>query len=302
MKLLRRVLLGLVLPAGVVAGETVVWRTALDQALDWYATPAAGALADHLLLYQFENGGWPKNREMSLPPATEAARRGAPVPADEQMPTIDNGATHRQLVFLARVVSAGAGREAHRRAVGRGLDYLLAAQYPGGGWPQFFPRREGYYSRITFNDEAMIGVLTVLHDVARGRAPFTWVDADRRARAAVAVARGVDCILRCQVTVDGVKTAWCAQHDEYTFAPAPARAFEPVSLSGGESVEIVRFLMEFDAPSAEIVASVEAAVAWFEAMKLTGLRYEHIDAPGLPRGRDSRVTADPAAPALGALF
>jgi len=43
---------------------------------------------------------------MTLTPDAEAATRPAPVPDDEQMPTIDNGATHTQLRFLARVISA----------------------------------------------------------------------------------------------------------------------------------------------------------------------------------------------------
>ena len=280
----------------------VKWRDVLKQPDAWYASADARDLADTVLLYQFPNGGWPKNREMTLPPQAEAAARSTPVPADEQMPTIDNNATHEQLRFLARVISAVNGTDAHRAAVARGLDYLLAAQYPNGGWPQFFPLREGYYSHITFNDDAMAFVLEVLHDVARGRAPFAFVDPSYRPRAAGAVAKGVDCILRCQVVVDGVKTVWCAQHDEKTLAPAPARKFEPVSLSGGESVELVRFLMSLDEPPPEVIAAVAAAVDWFKRVKITGLRYERMSAPALPKGRDMVVMPDPAAGPLWARF
>lgn len=277
------------------------WRDALNQPAVWYASAAARELADTVLLYQFPNGGWPKNREMTLAPAVEAAARAKPVPADEQMPTIDNGATHAQLVFLARVLTADNGSGAHRAAVERGLDYLLTAQYPNGGWPQFFPLREGYYRHITFNDDAMASVLEVLHAVAQGRAPFAFIDPDRRTRAAAAVARGVDCILRCQIVIEGKKTAWCAQHDEHTFAPAPARKFEPATLSGMESVGLVRFLLQVE-PTAEVVAAVEAAAAWFEQVKLVGLRYGRVPAPDLPKGYDNVVTPDPAAPPLWARF
>jgi PelA/Pel-15E family pectate lyase len=61
---------------------------------------------------------------------------------------------------------------------------------------------------------------------------------------------------------------WCAQHDEVTLAPAPARKYEVVSLSGGESVDIVRFLMSIKNPSREVVESIEAAVAWFQQTQL----------------------------------
>ena len=43
--------------------------------------------------------------------------------------------------------------------------------------------------------------------------------------------------------VNGRRTVWCAQHDETTLRPAGARTYEHASLSGYESVGIVRFLM-----------------------------------------------------------
>ena len=280
----------------------VPWHAILKQPTAWYASADARDIADTVLLYQLPGGGWPKNRDMTLTPTAEAAARTAPVAADEQMPTIDNGATHIQLRLLARVLSAHNGSAAHRAAVERGLDYLLAAQYPNGGWPQFFPLREGYYSHITFNDDAMAEVLMVLDDVGQGRAPFAFVDAGRRARAADAVKKGIDCILRCQVVDRGEKTVWCAQHDEQTFAPAAARKFEPVSLSGGESVGIVRFLMRLDNPSLEVMAAVESAVAWFRRVQVNGLRYERVPAPALPKGFDMVATPDRSAPPLWARF
>ncbi|GIK99763.1 MAG: hypothetical protein BroJett029_39720 [Alphaproteobacteria bacterium] len=301
MRRLVWLLLGCLLPAGGLAARAVAWRAALDQPAAWYATGEARAMADNVLLYQDATGGWPKNRNMALAPAAEAAARQHGVPADETLPTIDNGATHTQLRFLARIITAGAGTPADRAAFDRGIAYLLAAQYPNGGWPQFYPLRPGYYSHITFNDDAMAGVLGVLHGVAQGREPFAFASPAQRAQAAAAVARGVACILRCQVVIAGKKTAWCAQHDEHTFAPAPARKFEPATLSGLESVGLVRFLMAVE-PTAEVVAAIEGAVAWFEAVKLTGLRYEQVPDAALPKGFDTRVVPDPTAPPLWARF
>ena len=56
-----------------------------------------------------------------------------------------------------------------------------------------------------------------------------------------------------------------------TLQPEMARKFELVSLSGSESVGIVRFLMRIENPSPAIIASVNAAVEWFEKVKITGL-------------------------------
>ena len=63
----------------------------------------------------------------------------------------------------------------------------------------------------------------MLEEVAAGRNPFEFVDGNRRARAADAVARATEVILKTQVLVDGALTAWCAQHDAVTLEPRPAR-------------------------------------------------------------------------------
>ena len=112
--------------------------------------------------------------------------------------TIDNGATYTQIRYLARVYES-TRRERFRDGMLRGVDFLLAAQYANGGWPQFYPIRQGYYEHVTFNDGAMIGVMRLLRDVAQGRASFASVDAERRSRAAAAIGKGLNVILRTQV-------------------------------------------------------------------------------------------------------
>lgn len=268
----------------------------LRQQPAWYATAEARAIADSVVLYQSPQGGWPKNTDLAAPPQSPTDRLA---PDDDRANTIDNGATTTPMRFLALLVQA-TNEPKYRRAFERGMDYLLAAQYPNGGWPQYFPLREGYYSRITYNDHAMVNVLTLLRDAAAGRSPYGFVDAPRRARARDAVARGVDVILRTQVTQGGRLTAWCAQHDEKTLAPAWARTYEPPSLSGNESVGIVRFLMEIDRPTPEIVAAVEGAVAWLQTVVIKGVRLERVRGAG---GRmDRRLVADSSAPPLWARF
>ena len=208
--------------------------------------------------------------------------------------TIDNGATYSQLMFLARVYSAQR-QEKHRHSFLRGLDFLLEAQYPNGGWPQFYPDLSGYFKHITFNDGAMIGVMKLLRDVAAAKSGYEFVDKDRRLKADDAVKRGIECILKTQVIVDGRRTVWCAQHDEVTLAPAPARKYELVSLSGGESIDIVRFLMTIKNPSPAVIESIETAVEWFEKTKLTGIKWIEKSDPAQPGGMDRVVIKDPNA-------
>jgi PelA/Pel-15E family pectate lyase len=262
----------------------------------WYASAEARAIADSVIQYQSPQGGWPKSINLASPPRTP---EDVPPPGSDVANTIDNGATTTPIRFLALVTFATGDRR-YRSAVERGLRYLLAAQYPNGGWPQYYPLRDGYYSRITYNDDAMVNVLEILRDVAGGRSPFAFVDRGLRETAAAAVARGIDVILRTQVRQGGRLTGWCAQYDETTLAPAWARNYEPPSLSGNESVGIVRFLMGVDRPSPAVVAAIEGAVAWLRSVAMYGLRVEDFtDDQGR---RDRRTVADSTSGPLWARF
>jgi PelA/Pel-15E family pectate lyase len=215
--------------------------------------------------------------------------------------TIDNQSTYTQLVYLARVIEA-TGNEHFKEPFFKGLDYLLAAQYQNGGWPQFYPNPSGYQKHITFNDDAMIGVMRLLRDIARRQPAYAYVDATRRAHCARAVTKGVDCILKCQIKVDGRRTAWCAQHDEITFQPAPARTYEKISLSGGETVEIVRFLMESEQQTGLVTEAIRAAVGWLEEVKLSGIKIVDKRDSTQARGFDRIVVPDPNAAPVWARF
>ncbi len=291
--MIRGLLLLAALTPAFAAGS-VRWNEALRQPAEWYAGAEAQAVAAHVLLWQHASGGWPKNTDLSLPP-TDGQR------AERWFgePTIDNGGTTTPLRFFATVISARRDPTLEA-AFQRGFDYLLVSQYESGGWPQFFPLKQGYYSHITYNDNAMVNVLTLLRETAKAKAPFSFVDGERRARAAAAVRKGLACIMRTQVKQEGKLTAWCAQHDETTLAPAWARNFEPPSLSGDESVGIIKFLMGVENPSPDIVAAVEGAVAWFQTVPIHGLRVD--ESAGADGKKDRHAVADPAAPLLWARF
>ncbi|HEX8098172.1 MAG TPA: pectate lyase, partial [Pyrinomonadaceae bacterium] len=232
---------------------------------------------------------------------TEADKKTLAKERREADSTIDNGATYTQLAYLARVYTARK-LERHKDAFLKGLDYLLGAQYANGGWPQYYPPHKGYYTHITFNDDAMVGVMRVLRDVARKTPDYTFVDEARRARAEKAVEKGVELILKLQVIQDGRLTVWGAQYDETTLALAPARKFEPVSLTSRESVGIVRFLMGIEQPDGRVVKAIESAIAWFERSKLSGIRWVERRDATKPGGFERTVVKDPNAPPLWARF
>ena len=269
-------------PAFAAGGGAAKWLKKPDA---WFSSDEAKHIGANILSYQSDLGGWPKNTD-----TVDAPYQG---PRGELHPTFDNGATTDELRFLAR--SYNATKDGiYQTAFSKGLDYVLKAQYPTGGWPQFYPPSKQYHRHITFNDGAMVRLLEFLREVAKSEV-YAFVPAKDRQAAGAAFDKGIACILKCQIRIDGKLTVWCAQHDEVDLSPRPARAFELASLSGSESVGITRLLMSLEKPDKEVIAAVEAAVAWFQSAKITGIRLEK-------QGKDRVVVADPKAPALWARF
>ncbi|HEY2841240.1 MAG TPA: pectate lyase [Pirellulales bacterium] len=269
-------------------------------------------IAANILLFQRANGGWPKDYDM-LAVLSPAQREQVTATRNREDTSFDNHNIFGQVEYLARAYTQTAD-ETLRVACLRGFDFMLAAQMPNGGVPQTYPRPSGYHAHITFNDGAMIGVLRVLKDAADGQPHFAWLDAARREKAKDAVRRGIACLLKCQIRVEGQLTGWCQQHDRETYAPTSARTFELASICPQDTTEIVRFLMSIDGshggaatgkpnaaqPSPDVVAAIEAAVAWLEKVRLTGVRVQRIAAPREEFLRhtadfDTVVTADPKA-------
>ena len=124
---------------------------------------------------------------------------------------------------------------------------------------------------------------------------FSFLGENRRKQAGAAFNRGVECILRCQVYADRTLTVWCAQHDEVTLEPRPARTFELASLSGAESAGILRLLMSLENPAPKVQRAIEAGAAWFESAQLKGIRLTKVDG-------DKRVVKEADAPPLWARF
>jgi PelA/Pel-15E family pectate lyase len=278
----------------------VSWAEVLKQAPLWYQTDEAARIADQVVLYQKDNGGWEKNIDMAAMLTQAEREKLLKAKADASETTIDNRATYTQLAYLAKVNTASLAKTTpptnfpkHREAFNKGLDYLFAAQYENGGYPQFYPLKKGYYTHITFNDDAMIGVMRLLRDVERKKEDYLFVDEERRAKAEKALAKALPVLLKTQVEIGGKKTVWAQQYDETTLEPAAARAFEPISLTAGESVGIVRFLMLDASPDAATVEAIEAAVEWFRAHKLEGLRWER-------KNGESALVKDKNAPPIWA--
>lgn len=256
---------------------------------------AQDAVADNMLMFQRSYGGWPKHfHEKAINYKqifSDAEKTVIASEIDKNDATIDNNATTKEIWYLAKMYKQYHNAK-YLAAVENGVRYLLKAQNKNGGWPQYFPDASLYRSEITYNDNAMINVLKVLQDVTLKRNDLDIVDASLLAPSKVAIEKGIDCILKTQVKVNGKITVWCAQYDASSLKPAKARAFELASLSGAESVGIVEFLMEQPKPSQAIKDAINAAITWFNTSKIVGYNFVDVPAPGTPKGKDRQLVQD----------
>lgn len=242
-----------------------------------YTKEQVREIADNVLLFQRANGGWVKDYDMMAVLTEEQKKLIRDTRANTDT-SYDNHATHPQVEYLARAY-VQLGDEKYREGCVRGLEFMMASQYPNGGFPQRWPNNKGTGGHITFNDGVMMGIMEVLHDAAQGAPHFVWLEAGLREKTRAAVTRGIDCLLKMQIRADGKLTGWGQQHDAKTLETTSARTFELPCISPADTAEAVRFLMRLPKPSPEIVASVEAAVAWMQATKLTGIRVDRVKAP-----------------------
>lgn len=266
-------------------------------------------IADNIIYFQRDNGGWPKNYDMSAiltPTQIDSVIKTKPLLET----TFDNATTYTHTYYLAQVYTV-TKNEKYKNACLKGFDFILEAQYLNGGWPQYFPLAESspleetYKRHITFNDGAYIGVMNLLQKIIDNDPNLTFVDSNRRKKMTKAYQKGIDCILKMQIENKGKLTAWCQQHDEVTLLPAWARSFEPPSICNAESSEIVLFLMDIDNPDKKIIKSVQSAVKWFADSKIYNTRLETFSAPEIDSrykydnvSIDRRVVTDPAAPPI----
>ena len=278
---------GMAAPAQPKEGRSAM---SLKREAGWYGSAEARHIANVIVSFQTPAGGWSKNMSMDedlrLPGQPYAADNVSKFlgvddfdkPKDPKwnyVGTLDNDATNTQLRFLVLVSgqTAGAAGDAYRASFLKGVRYLLAAQFPNGGWPQVWPLEGGYHDAITFNDNAVSETATTLTNVSEGKGDYAFVPVALRKEAGESAARALRCILATQIVIGGKKTVWAQQHDALTLVPVAGRNFEPAALSAAESADLLEYLMSLPQPSQELIASINAAAAWLKGAAIYGFEY-----------------------------
>lgn len=235
------------------------------------------SIADNMLLFQKNNGGWPKNYDF-FAILTGSQKDSVQAAKNVLNTTYDNGNTYTQIAALSTAYTI-TKVEKYKTGVLKGLDYILESQYKNGGWPQYYPLESNYSRCITYNDGVFKGIMELLKDINDGEPQYAFIDKNYREKLAGAFDKGISCIIKTQINDTGKPTAWCQQYDEVSLKPAWARKFEPLSICNKESADLVLFLMRIDHPKKEIIEAVQNAVAWFQESKIYNTRVKTVPAP-----------------------
>jgi len=235
---------------------------------DAYYYDAAARVADALIAGQHGSGGWNYFIHRGGPAAARrwyetVGRNGWRLEEFQHYSdnaTFDDAGTAESMQLLLRLYMIR--HEARfRRPLDRAIGFVLASQYPGGGWPQRFPydaRYPRYQRFITFNDDVAKENIRFL--ILAGRA------LDRPALLAAA-RRGMEAFLVTQGR--SPQAGWGLQYD-LALDVAGARTYEPRALVTHTSATNVEQLMEYYRLTGErrFLARIPEALDWLASVRL----------------------------------
>ncbi|PSJ38130.1 pectate lyase [Sphingomonas deserti] len=186
--------------------------------------------------------------------------------------TFDDGGTVESGKFLLRLYLERKD-PAYRAALDKVVDFVIAAQYPIGGWPQRFPINQEYSNRglpdytanITFNDEVAINNTDFLALIYQGLGTARVLDPLRR---------GMGIFLLAQQGPP--QPGWALQYTT-DLVPAGARSSEPPSLATHTTYACIRQLMKFYrwTGDTKYLARIPEAIAWLETLELPRARQKN---------------------------
>lgn len=171
--------------------------------------------------------------------------------------TFDDNTTQGALSFLMHL-DQYIDRSWLTDAIGRGLSFIIRAQFDDGAWPQWYPLRGKYSDYYTFNDGAIndnIAVLLRAYDLYNDQ------------RFLSSAIRGGKFIIASQLPEPS--PGWAEQYN-WNLEPAWARSFEPPAVSAKITAGNLRTLMDLYIYTKDerFLKPCDAAISWLERVKL----------------------------------
>ncbi|MCQ2246045.1 MAG: pectate lyase [Bacteroidaceae bacterium] len=273
--------------------NTTVQRWVAEEPLyrgNYFLTDMALNTAEHVLLYQLPDGGWPKGiyypAEMSALEVQNAEQKKKDLKS-----SLIEKTTIAEIHFMSNMYQATT-RKRYRKAAEDGLLYVLNTQLPNGAWPLL--QKEGR-NLMTYADNSFVDIMLTLKRISEGKAPYDYFSAEIRKRCKEAFDKGVSFILASQCTnANHELTVWCTFYDTETIQPCAGAKYEPLALNSLVSDDLVYLLLSVKEPSLSIQKAVMGALNWYDAHKITGLaRQNYVNKQGK---RDFKYIDDRHAP------
>lgn len=179
--------------------------------------------------------------------------------------TFDDAGSSEAMQFLLRMYLEKRDPR-FKPALDRALDFVLASQYPNGGWPQRWPAGRpftqhgaDYTGYITFNDDVAGENIKFLVMVAQ-----TLGDP----RVGPAIRRAMDVFVITQQPAP--QAGWGLQHRVDDLKPAAARSYEPLALTTHTTAANAAQLMSFYELTGDpkYLARVPEALDWLAKVAL----------------------------------
>ncbi len=222
---------------------------------DRFYLEAARETAEALVYGQLQSGGWTQVIHFARPRRGRLGKYRKARAGSWNVSSLDDGQTQAALAMLIRADQALGFKHAEiHEAAAYGLDALLKAQFPNGGFPQGwrrpvepkpvlkarFPdydwktegRVKNYWDYYTLNDNVagtVCDTLIVAHQVYK----------DKKYRAALE--KLGDFLILAQMP--DPQPGWCQQYN-YGMVPMWARKFEPPAITGWESQDVMKTLIK----------------------------------------------------------
>ncbi|AOH84735.1 pectate lyase [Sphingomonas panacis] len=239
-----------------------------------YFYKAAAAAADVLIRGQHDSGGWNYHFDLA---GEQSIRRWYDTIGKNGWrleefqhyygnATYDDSCTADCAKFMLRMYLEKR-EQRYRASLDKVLGFVLASQYPVGGWPQRFPLRDefhdhglpDYTSFITFNDDVAAENIAFLLMVWQTLGDERVLDP---------IARAMDCFVRAQQPQP--QPGWGLQHTVADLKPASARTYEPKALVSHTTATNVALMMDFYELTGDqkFLRRLPEALDWLDSIRL----------------------------------
>lgn len=216
---------------------------------------------DLLVAGQLPHGGYPQELQIT-PDGINGVHQLKPypeAPRSAEEGVLENNTTDRAIALLLALYDA-TGDDNYFQAARKAVDFLMAAQYACGAFPQRYPPSKSYDRHYTFNDGATTDSVLRLISFHRRTGETKYLDA---------AIKGGEWILRAMLPEP--TPGWAEQYD-HDNTPAKARAFEPPGVSTEITNMVIETLIELYLVTGDIkyLAPVEKAIQWLESTQVDG--------------------------------